>query len=155
LKNITKLLPPHLITNKLSFQINKGKDYNEILNENNDSDLEEQNEDNDDDNNDDNMNGGNDNGNGNMNNDELDQKLDKYNLFFKLLQEDLTKYINSNKNISNEIIDAEEEKDYYLEKLQTIYDLCSDEKKGAKTENKKKICDDIMNIISNIPDDFK
>ncbi len=155
LKNITKLLPPHLITNKLSFQINKGKDYNEILNENNDSDLEEQNEDNDDDNNDDNMNGGNENGNGNMNNDELDQKLDKYNLFFKLLQEDLTKYINSNKNISNEIIDAEEEKDYYLEKLQTIYNLCSDEKKGAKTENKKKICEDIMNIISNVPDDFK
>lgn len=110
MKNITKLLPPHLITNKLSFQINKGKDYNEILNENNDSDLEEQNEDNDDDNNDDNMNGGNDNGNGNMNSDELDQKLDKYNLFFKLLQEDLSKYINNNKNISNEIIDAEEEK---------------------------------------------
>ena len=154
LKNITKLLPPHLITNKLSFQITKNKDVNDILNDN-DSDSEEQIEDNGEDNDDDNMNGGNDNGNNNMTNDELDQKLDKYNLFFKLLQEDLAKYISSNKNISNEIIDAEEEKDYYLEKLQTIFDLCSDEKKNTKSQNQKKICEDIMNIISNVPDDFK
>ena len=154
LKNITKLLPPHLITNKLSFQITKNKDVNDILNDN-DSESEEQIEDNGEDNDDDNMNGGNDNGNNNMTNDELDQKLDKYNLFFKLLQEDLAKYISSNKNISNEIIDAEEEKDYYLEKLQTIFDLCSDEKKNTKSQNQKKICEDIMNIISNVPDDFK
>ena len=159
LKNINKLLPPHLITNKLAFQINKNIDYNEILNENNgnDTDSGEQSEDNGEEENNDeenNINGGNDNGNSN-NNDELDLKLDKYNLFFKLLQEDLTKYINNNKNISNEIIDAEEEKDYYLEKLQTIYDLCNDEKKKAKSEDKKKICQDIMDIITNVPDDFK
>ena len=156
LKNINKLLPPHLITNKLSFQLNKNVDYNEILNENNnDSGSEEQIEENGEDDNDEdsNINGGND--NGNSNNDELDQKLDKYNLFFKLLQEDLAKYINNNKSISNEIIDAEEEKDYYLEKLQTIFDLCSDEKKNAKSNEKKKICEDIMNIISNVPEDFK
>ena len=55
----------------------------------------------------------------------------------------------------NEINEAEEEKDYYIEKLQTIYDLCKDEAKKAKTDNKKKICEDIMNIISNTPDDFK
>ena len=158
LKNINKLLPPHLITNKLSFQINKNIDYNDILNDNNnESDSEEQMEDNGEDNNDDNNinGGGNDNGNSNTNNDELDQKLDKYNLFFKLLQEDLAKYISNNKNISNEIIDAEEEKDYYLEKLQTIFDLCAEEKKNTKNGDKKKICDDIMNIISNVPDDFK
>ena len=101
-----------------------------------------------------NVNGGNDNGNIN-NNDDLDQKLDKYNLFFKLLQEDLARYISNNKNISNEIIDAEEEKDYYLEKLQTIYDLCNEEKKKSKNEDKQKICQDIMDIISNVPDDFK
>ena len=159
LKNITKLLPPHLITNKLSFQINKNNvDYNEILNDNNNSESDEQIENDDEENNHDgenNINGGNDNGNSHNNNDELDQKLDKYNLFFKLLQEDLAKYISNNKNISNEIIDAEEEKDYYLEKLQTIFDLCADEKKNAKSDDKRKICEDIMNIISNVPDDFK
>jgi hypothetical protein len=69
------------------------------------------------------------NGSNNINNDELDQKLDKYILFFKLLQEDLAKFINRNKFINNEINDAEEEKDYYLEKLQTIFDLCKEEEK--------------------------
>ena len=72
-----------------------------------------------------------------------------------MLQEDLAKYINKNKFISNEISEAEEEKDYYLEKLQTIFDLCKEEEKKAKTDNKKKICGDIMEIISNIPEDFK
>ena len=150
LKNINKLLPPHLITNKLAFQINKNKDFLDLLNDNNVEQLDDNNKDNDDDEN--NINDFNTNNN---NNDELNQKLDKYNLFFKLLQEDLAKYINKNKFISNEISDAEEEKDYYLEKLQTIFDLCKEEEKKAKTENKKKICGDIMEIISNVPDDFK
>ena len=173
LKNMNKLLPPHLMTNKVAFQINnKNVDYNEIFNENNsnsnsnnnnnnnndDSSSEEQNEENgeeENETNDININGGNDNGNTKTNNNELDQKLDKYNLFFKLLQEDLAKYISNNKSISNEIIDAEEEKDYYLEKLQSIFDLCKEEQKNSKSDNKKQICKDIMDIISNVPDDFK
>ena len=149
LKNINKLLPPHLITNKLAFQINKNKDFTDLLNDN-DEQSNENNKDNSEDEN--NINDINSNNN---NNDELEQKLDKYNLFFKLLQEDLDKYINKNKFISNEISEAEEEKDYYLEKLQTIFDLCKEEEKKAKTDNKKKICGDIMEIISNIPEDFK
>ena len=149
LKNINKLLPPHLITNKLAFQINKNKDFTDLLNDN-DEQSNENNKDNSEDEN--NINDINSNNN---NNDELEQKLDKYNLFFKLLQEDLAKYINKNKFISNEISEAEEEKDYYLEKLQTIFDLCKEEEKKAKTDNKKKICGDIMEIISNIPEDFK
>ena len=155
LKNINKLLPPHLITNKLAFQINKNKDFIEILNENMNNDNDDHGEENKEyDDEDNNINLYN-NGSNIINNDELDQKLDKYNLFFKLLQEDLAKYISKNKFIINEINDAEEEKDYYLEKLQTIHDLCKDEQKKAKTDNKKKICGDIMKIISNIPDDFK
>ena len=156
-KNINKLLPPHLITNKLAFQINKNKDFADALSDNmnninnliNNNNEDEKDEENDKENNED------DNNNINSNNEELDQKLDKYNLFFKLLQEDLAKFINKNKFIINEITDAEEEKDYYLEKLQTIHDLCKEEQKRAKTDNKKKICEDIMKIISNIPDDFK
>ena len=150
LKNINKLLPPHLITNKLAFQINKNKDFTTDLLNDNDEQSNENNKDNSEDEN--NINDINSNNN---NNDELEQKLDKYNLFFKLLQEDLAKYINKNKFISNEISEAEEEKDYYLEKLQTIFDLCKEEEKKAKTDNKKKICGDIMEIISNIPEDFK
>ena len=48
LKNINKLLPPHLITNKLAFQINKNKDFMDLLNDNNDQ-TDENNKDNDDD----------------------------------------------------------------------------------------------------------
>ena len=155
LKNINKLLPPHLITNKLAFQINKNKDFIEILNENMNNDNDDHGEENKEyDDEDKNINLYN-NGSNNINNDELDQKLDKYILFFKLLQEDLAKFINRNKFINNEINDAEEEKDYYLEKLQTIFDLCKEEEKKAKSDNKKKICNDIMDIISNVPDDFK
>ena len=148
LKNINKLLPPHLITNKLAFQINKNKDFTDLLNDNDDQSNENNKDNSEDENNINDI-------NSNNNNDELEQKLDKYNLFFKLLQEDLAKYINKNKFISNEISEAEEEKDYYLEKLQTIFDLCKEEEKKAKTDNKKNICGDIMEIISNIPEDFK
>ena len=148
LKNINKLLPPHLITNKLAFQINKNKDFTDLLNDNDEQSNENNKDNSEDENNNNDI-------NSNNNNDELEQKLDKYNLFFKLLQEDLAKYINRNKFISNEISEAEEEKDYYLEKLQTIFDLCKEEEKKAKTDNKKKICGDIMEIISNIPEDFK
>ena len=148
LKNINKLLPPHLITNKLAFQINKNKDFTDLLNDNDEQSNENNKDNSEDENNNNDI-------NSNNNNDELEQKLDKYNLFFKLLQEDLAKYINKNKFISNEISEAEEEKDYYLEKLQTIFDLCKEEEKKAKTDNKKKICGDIMEIISNIPEDFK
>ena len=143
-KNINKLLPPHLITNKIAFQlnINKDKDFNDILIENQ-NDMEQlENEDNLDD-------------NDNSDNKELNQRLDKYNLFFKLLQEDLARDINSNKKIYSEIKEAEEEKDYYLVKLQSIYDLCSESKNNTKNGNIQNICQDLMNIISSSPSDFK
>ena len=158
LKNINKLMPQHLITNKLSFQLmNKNFDFVDMLNDNN---IENNNDNNDlkekeninDNNNIDNLYADDNDVN---ENDELDQKLDKYILFFKLLQEDLSKYIKINKEYNNDIKDAEEEKDYYLDKLQTIYDLCKNQESNTKNENLKKICEDIMNIISKKPDDFK
>ena len=158
LKNINKLMPQHLITNKLSFQLmNKNFDFVDMLNDNNIENNNDINESKEKENINDNSNKDNlyaDDNDVNEN-DELDQKLDKYILFFKLLQEDLSKYIKINKEYNNDIKDAEEEKDYYLDKLQTIYDLCKNQESNTKNENLKKICEDIMNIISNTPDDFK
>ena len=159
LKNINKLMPQHLITNKLSFQLlnknNNNVDFIDMLNNNDNNNVDNNNDINDEINlNEDNNNNIEENNN-DINNDELDQKLDKYILFFKLLQEDLGKYIKINKEYNNDIKDAEEEKDYYLDKLQTIYDLCKDEQNKTKNENLKKICEDIMSIISKKPDDFK
>ena len=158
LKNINKLMPQHLITNKLSFQLmNKNFDFVDMLNDNNIENNNDINESKEKENINDNSNKDNlyaDDNDVNEN-DELDQKLDKYILFFKLLQEDLSKYIKINKEYNNDIKDAEEEKDYYLDKLQTIYDLCKNQESNTKNENLKKICEDIMNIISKKPDDFK
>ena len=158
LKNINKLMPQHLITNKLSFQLmNKNFDFVDMLNDNNIENNNDINESKEKENINDNSNKDNlyVNDNDVNENDELDQKLDKYILFFKLLQEDLSKYIKINKEYNNDIKDAEEEKDYYLDKLQTIYDLCKNQESNTKNENLKKICEDIMNIISKKPDDFK
>jgi RP/EB family microtubule-associated protein len=158
LKNINKLMPQHLITNKLSFQLmNKNFDFVDMLNDNNIENNNDINESKEKENINDNSNKDNlyTDDNDVNENDELDQKLDKYILFFKLLQEDLSKYIKINKEYNNDIKDAEEEKDYYLDKLQTIYDLCKNQESNTKNENLKKICEDIMNIISKKPDDFK
>ena len=51
---------------------------------------------------------------------ELQNKLDKYKLFFKLLEEDLVGDVEENKKINEEMNDIEEEKDYFLTKLQNI-----------------------------------
>ena len=61
--------------------------------------------------------------------------------------------INENRKIGNEIIEAEEETEYYLEKLHTIYEICDSEKKKSKnevikkTEKKKKDIQQQPNLI--------
>ena len=158
-KNLAKLLPNHLISNDVLFQMEKNKNYVETNDNdsesdgNNNSDVEEEEENYQQDNN--NNNNANTYNNYNNTNPELEDRLDKYNLFFKLLQEDLAHFISSNKKIGNEIIEAEEEKEYYLEKLHTIYEICDNEKKKSKNKNTKKICDDIIDKISSVPEDFK
>ena len=88
-KNITKYLPSHLITNEVILQIEKDRFFND---EGSDSDYTESDDiDYEEDSN-------------------LQEKLDKYNLFFKLLEEDLIGYVNANKKLSDEIHEIEEEK---------------------------------------------
>ena len=147
-KNLNKLLPNHLVSNDVLFQIEKNKNNETIRNDAENSNNEDEvyihqvN----------NLSFSN---NNIISNPELEKKLDKYNLFFKLLQEDLSYYINENKKIGDEIIEAEEEKEYYLEKLHTIYEICDNEKKKSSNEGIKKICEDIICKISSVPEDFK
>lgn len=81
--------------------------------------------------------------------------LDKYNLFFKFLEEDLNGHVNLNKKLSEEIHEIEEEKEYYMDKLQNIYNFCESKKNKTKNDWTNTICDNIMNKISSLPDDFK
>ena len=147
-KNLSKLLPNHLVCNDVIFQLEKKKSL-EMNRNNTENDFNEDEECLQQSNN---LNLSNNNVNVSP---ELEERLTKYNLFFKLLQEDLARLINENRKIGNEIIEAEEEKEYYLEKLHTIYEICDSEKKKSKNEDIKKICDDIIGKISSVPEDFK
>ena len=134
-KNITRYLPSHLITNEVILQIEKDKFFND---EGSDSDFTES----------DDM--------GNYEEDsELKEKLEKYNLFFKLLEEDLIGYVDLNKKLSDEIHEIEEEKEYYLGKLHNICNFCENERKKSQNPNTKTLCDNIISRITSIPDDFK
>lgn len=138
-KNITKYLPSHLITNEVILQIEKDKFFND--DDDSDSDMSDTGD----------LGGYYD----DEKNVELQRKLDKYNLFFKFLEEDLNVHVNLNKKLSEEIHEIEEEKEYYLDKLQNIYNFCESESMKTKNYNTKTICDNILNRISSLPDDFK
>lgn len=134
-KNITRYLPSHLITNEVILQIEKDKFFND---EGSDSDMTESD----------------DMGNYEVDN-ELKENLEKYNLFFKLLEEDLIGYVDLNKKLSDEIHEIEEEKEYYLGKLHNICNFCENERKKTQNPNTKILCDNIIGRITSIPDDFK
>ena len=133
-KNITRYLPFHLITNEVILQIEKDKFFND---EGSDSELSE---------------------NEDMDNYEEDSdlkgKLDKYNLFIKLLEEDLIGYVNVIKKLSDEIHEIGEEKNYYLWKMHNIYNFCEDESKKTQNAKTKIICTNIINRIIRIHNDF-
>ena len=134
-KNITKYLPSHLITNEVMLKIEKDKFFNESESDSdytNEDELEIYEEDT-----------------------ELQSKLDKYKLFFKLLEEDLIGYVDENKKLNEEMHDIEEEKDYFLGKLQNINIFCENEKNKSQNPKTKEHCENIINIITSVPHDFK
>ena len=134
-KNITRYLPSHLITNEVMLKIEKDKFFNESESDSdytNEDELGEYEE-----------------------NNELQSKLDKYKLFFKLLEEDLIGYVDENKKLNEEIHDIEEEKDYFLGKLQNINIFCENEKTKSQNSKTQEHCENIINIILSVPHDFK
>lgn len=134
-KNITRYLPSHLITNEVMLKIEKDKYFNE---EDSDSDYTDSDE------------------MANFEEDsELQNKLDKYKLFFKLLEEDLVGDVEENKKINEEMNDIEEEKDYFLTKLQNINIFCENERNKSQNLKTKEFCTNIINIITKVPHDFK
>ena len=88
-------------------------------------------------------------------NNELQNKLDKYKLFFKLLEDDLIGYVNENKKLNEEMHDIEEEKDYFLGKLQNINIFCENQNNKSQNMKTKEHCTNIINIITNVPHDFQ
>jgi len=81
---------------------------------------------------------------------------EKYKNYFKILQEDLSKSLEKNKIYSQEIFDIEEERNYYMNKLENVLTLCES---VLKNENQSiETCEmmtDIIKIITHVPEDFK
>ena len=96
----------------------------------------------------------NNNNDDNNNNEIIDKELEKYKNFFNLLEEDLNNNIESNQKLHEEIKDAEGERLYYLNKLQTILNKCENKKNKTNNEKVKNICNKIIDIITHVPDDF-
>jgi RP/EB family microtubule-associated protein len=134
-KNITKYLPSHLITNEVMLKIEKDKFFNESESDSdytNEDELQIYEE-----------------------NNGLKNKLDKYKLFFKLLEDDLIGYVDENKKLNEEMHDIEEEKDYFLGKLQNINIFCENQNNKSQNIKTKEHCTNIINIITNVPHDFQ
>ena len=130
-----QFLPSHLITNEVMLKIEKDKFFNESESDSdytNEDELQIYEE-----------------------NNELQNKLDKYKLFFKLLEDDLIGYVDENKKLNEEMHDIEEEKDYFLGKLQNINIFCENQNNKSQNIKTKEHCTNIINIITNVPHDFQ
>ena len=141
LNNLKKYLPTHLLTNDTLLKLDKNEyfntnDYEDNLNTDGNI-LESQNSF------DENL------------SDEVKQTLEKYSIVLKLLEEDLNKMIKSNKKINSDIPDIQDEREYYLNKLQKIMDFCKEKKQNSQNEETGKICDEIIKKITYVPEDFK
>jgi hypothetical protein len=95
--------------------------------------------------------------NNNSNNEDNAEKdrinilLDKYKDFLTLLKEDLKKSIENNLILSADIIEIEEEKNYYLEKLNSIHSFVNSLKEKGESEN----LNEVNKILNHVPEDFK
>lgn len=91
--------------------------------------------------------------NSNLNVEEI---MEKYKNYFKLLQDDLKKGIEKNNIYYQEINEIEEERNYYMNKLENVLNLCedinTDEDLDKDTNHMLK---KIKEIISHVPEDFK
>ncbi len=80
----------------------------------------------------------------------------KYGDLVNSLQDDLRKMMDININLSNEINEIEEERQYYLGKILKVVNFCEDIKTKNNLENDtKQYLDNIIQIIKHIPEDFK
>jgi hypothetical protein len=85
---------------------------------------------------------------------QINSMLDKYRDFFSILKDDLRKMMDKNISMTNEINDIEEERQYYLEKINNVLNFC--EKKKSQMKNKEvSVLDDIVKMIKHVPEDFK
>lgn len=92
----------------------------------------------------------------NVHNSNINDTIEKYKNYFKILHEDLNKSLEKNKLYSQEILDIEEERNYYMNKLENVLNLSEKSLSNYNISPETNlIMDDIIKIIQHIPEDFK
>lgn len=82
--------------------------------------------------------------------------IDKYKDFFSILKDDLRKIMDKNLSMSQEVNDIEEERQYYLEKINTVLMHCQKKLDSGKlTPEAASMLENIVKIITHVPEDFK
>ena len=87
--------------------------------------------------------------------DRLLKLLDKYKHFMTLLKDDLKKSIENNLVLSADILEIEEERNYYLEKLKVVYNFCNKKLEKVSNEDDKSNINEVLKILNHVPEDFK
>ncbi|MCQ2820489.1 MAG: hypothetical protein MJ252_24765 [archaeon] len=86
---------------------------------------------------------------------ELNKKIEKFKSFFQLLENDLKKFVKNRQNLESEIKSLEEENQDYVRKLKKVLNFCEKKKDLTKNEKNLKIIQEIIKIITAIPEEFK
>jgi hypothetical protein len=82
--------------------------------------------------------------------------LDKYKDYLSILKDDLRKLMDKNMSTSQEINDTEEERDYYFDKIKNVLIYCEKKRKISKLkQDSQQILDNLIKIITQVPEDFK
>jgi len=88
----------------------------------------------------------------------IQHKIEKYKDFFIILKDDLRKNVDRNIIITREIQEIEEERQYYLDKINNVLKFCKDkiEKRNEDTDiSTIQDLEDITKLIVHVPEDFK
>jgi hypothetical protein len=89
-------------------------------------------------------------------NNNLNPVIDKYKDFFEILKDDLRKKMDSNLQLSQDINDIEEERQYYLDKINNVLIFARNKINSEETNPESiKILENLVKIITHIPEDFK
>ena len=86
----------------------------------------------------------------------LNSMVDKYKDFFSILKDDLKKTVDTNVLMSTEIHDIEEERQYYLDKINNVLNYCDKKRNSNKIKPETiNLLDEMIKIIKHVPEDFK
>jgi DNA repair ATPase RecN len=82
--------------------------------------------------------------------------FDRYKNFYEILKEDLKSQMDCNVNLVQEINDIEEERQYYLDKINNVLSFAQYKLESFNIDpESEELLENIIKIITHVPEDFK